>query len=210
MKILVPWILALVSILPVSTVNADTVEQTPQKEMVRTEHQYEVLDKEHIKEEYRAHEHGIAALVVVISPTVFEVALESPAFNIFGFEHEAKTEEQKKVVAEKTKLLSDVDKLFSIATAAGCEFGEVELDSDVMSEEANDSIEGIIEKKVSTHNDVDVSWVFNCENTKAIKTIGVKLFSAFPKGFHVINVEWLTAEKASSVTLKQDGEVVLE
>ena len=56
---------------------------------------------------------------------------------------------------------------------------------------------------------MDVTWNFACKDVSALTQVDVKLFSAFPKGFADVDVEWVSATSAGSVELESDGAVKL-
>jgi hypothetical protein len=66
------------------------------------------------------HQHGHGTLEIVIVGTVVEMALEVPAADILGFEHEARTPEQIAAVEKGRATLSEPLTLFEVPEAAGC------------------------------------------------------------------------------------------
>ena len=67
-----------------------------------------------------AHEHGAAQLNVALEGQRLELALESPAMNLVGFEHAAVSSSDKAAVARAQQHLQTPLALFGIAAAAGC------------------------------------------------------------------------------------------
>src|SRR3989338_5768375 len=61
-----------------------------------------------------AHEHGAAMLNVVLDGQVLELELESPAMNLVGFEHAAKSTADKTKVAAARSQLQDPQALFGL------------------------------------------------------------------------------------------------
>ena len=62
----------------------------------------------------------------------------------------------------------------------------------------------------TSHNDVDATWSFTCDNADAIKQVEIKLFSAFPKGFADLDIDWITSTKSGHTELEADGLVLLK
>ena len=58
------------------------------------EHKHEEHKDEH--EEHGSHEHGAAQLTIAVGDGELEIELETPAANVFGFEHKVTSEEDKK------------------------------------------------------------------------------------------------------------------
>ena len=74
-----------------------------------------------------AHVHGEATLMLASEGKTLDIQLESPAFNLVGFEHKASTKQEKQA-AQKTKtLLSSPDNLFSFE-GARCKQEQVSID----------------------------------------------------------------------------------
>ena len=66
------------------------------------------------------------------------------------------------------------------------------------------------EGETTTHNDVDATWQFTCSDTKALEKLEVKLFTAFPKGFADLDIDWVTETKSGHIQLETDGIVLLK
>ena len=77
-------------------------------------------DHDHEIEQHSSHEHGVARLTVATTDDGLEIALESPAANVFGFEHAAKSEEEREAVHKALEKLKDGAMLFAVNTAAAC------------------------------------------------------------------------------------------
>ncbi|RVU84103.1 DUF2796 domain-containing protein [Leucothrix sargassi] len=66
------------------------------------------------------------------------------------------------------------------------------------------------EEEGATHNDVDVTWHFECKDAAKLEQVEVKLFSAFPNGFEDLDIDWITASKSGHAELEKDGVVSLK
>lgn len=77
----------------------------------------------------KAHVHGIATLNVSLSDTEVEVALDSPADNLVGFEHQPHTAEQRKAVVQAVQQLKDAGSLIRFAPDGGCSLEEADIDN---------------------------------------------------------------------------------
>ena len=67
-----------------------------------------------------AHAHGQGKLSIAVEKRTVEMELEAPGSDIVGFEHAAKTAEQKAAVAKARALLAKPLALFKLPDAAGC------------------------------------------------------------------------------------------
>lgn len=163
------------------------------------DHAGDTKDTYSVHEDHDSHEHGVATLNVTLNESRVEVMLESPAANIFGFEHKASTDEDKQTLQSKKVLLENADQLLIFNKEAECKQISGNIDSPLFDQEP--------EKNGDAHNDVYASWVFECQN-KTIESVETQLFSKFPQGFERINVEWISLNNASAVTLSKDGMVI--
>jgi len=238
--------------------------------------------------EQAAHEHGAANLTIATTEKGLEIALETPAANVFGFEYTPSSESDHHTIHEAVEVLEKGDALFLASAEAGCKLADVDIESaqvdahDKEKHEDHDEHKGHddhghekhaekdehkdhdhhghdkheekddhkghddhghekhaekddhkehdhhdhdkhAEKddhkdhdhddhkgEGETHNDVDVTWQFTCKNVSAIKQVEVKLFSAFPKGFEDLDIDWVSADKAGHAELGKDGVVSLK
>jgi hypothetical protein len=67
-----------------------------------------------------AHEHGRGTLNIAIEGARVLMELEAPGADIVGFEHEARTEEQKAAMEKAEQQLMEGEALFKLPAAAGC------------------------------------------------------------------------------------------
>lgn len=144
-----------------------------------------------VRKEHAAHEHGAARLTVATTDVGFEVTLETPAANVFGFEHTAATDEEQQAISDAKEKLTGV---FTANNEAACELATYVLDT-------GDEQGG--------HSDIDARWAFKCAQPDQLNRIDVRLFSAFPQGFRHVNAEWITATGAGTQELEDDTSLVL-
>ncbi len=136
-----------------------------------------------------AHEHGAAELTVAWTEDSVVIDLISPTQNIFGFENEATTEEEKTVVEDRTKALT-APGIVAINDEAGCE-----LDGDASTE---------LEYEGS-HAEITASWEYTCDNPDEISQLETaELFNEFPK-LEDLDVQWASEAGQSSAELTPDS-----
>ncbi len=82
--------------------------------------------------EHGAHEHGVAELLVAVEGSSLMIELRSPAANLLGFEHKARTEEQEAKVHAVSDQLAHADEIFTLSGAGGCKVVEREVESEVL------------------------------------------------------------------------------
>lgn len=90
--------------------------------------------------QHGTHEHGTAQLLVAVEGHQLQVSLESPAYNLAGFEV-ASSEQQHDVVAHVYKLLQQPTTLFAL-DAASCAQAVIDIDGGLFEEEHEGEHEG--------------------------------------------------------------------
>ena len=146
-----------------------------------------------------SHTHGDASLAIVLDGSMLTVELDTPLYNVLGFEHEAETAAQKAAVLKAETVLTRGGPLFVFNNEAGCSIiGDtisVELehhededheDEDHEDEdhedEDHDDHEDDHEDEEShddTHKDVVLQYDYKCQSPTALKNVTVNLFEHF-------------------------------
>lgn len=142
-------------------------------------HSHEHDDHDHAEHgSLDAHEHGAAQLNVVLDGKALELQLESPAMNLVGFEHAAKTDADKAKVAATRSQLEQPQALFGLA-AGDCNVSKQELQSPLFTEHGhNDHHE---HAKDSEHNDIHAHYSLDCQKPEELKQLDLgELFKRFP------------------------------
>ncbi|TCS41045.1 ZrgA family zinc uptake protein [Reinekea marinisedimentorum] len=170
--------------------------------------------------QHGAHEHGAAKLLIAQEGEHVEVILETPAYNVIGFEHMPSTDEQLEVAHHARHELSEEGlKLVQLSKSAKCELEAVEIESEIMDyvrahfhdeehgheheehgdHEAHadheDHDDHDHDHEGSVHSEIHVHWAFHCDNVAKLKDVDVKLFEAFPN-FADIDVEYLVGDSS--------------
>ena len=127
-----------------------------------------------------AHEHGAAQLNVALEGQRLELALESPAMNLVGFEHAAVSSSDKAAVAHAQQHLQTPLALFGITAAAGCAITSHALHSPLFEAHAEEHAEHGKEQEAE-HSDIDANYVLTCSQPQALSAIDLsELFKRFP------------------------------
>ena len=126
-----------------------------------------------------AHEHGAAQLNVALDGKVLELQLESPAMNLVGFEHAAKSDADKAKVAAARSQLEQPQTLFGLA-AGDCNVSKKELESPLFAEHKHEEHEHE-ESHDSEHSDVHAHYSLDCQKPEELKQLDLgELFKRFP------------------------------
>lgn len=134
-----------------------------------------------------AHVHGAGVLNMVLEKNVLSIELDIPLDSIVGFEHEAKTDADKKKLADVMGILKDAPGLFAVEGAGSCQVvaKEVELEKD----DHKDKVEASKKdgkkagKKAAhaEHADLEAEYTITCEKVDSFNAVQVKLFEFFPR-----------------------------
>lgn len=157
--------------------------------------------------QHGAHEHGAAQLTLAAENQILAVSLDTPAYNLVGFEQAPANDAQREQVASALAVLARADAVLDLPAAAQCTLTAQAVDADTWSGiEAHDDHEHDEEHhdehadehhddhahedehhddhdhdhEESAHSDVLVEWTYRCENPGALSTVTVSAFEHFP------------------------------
>ena len=113
-----------------------------------------------------AHAHGHGKVNVAIEGKKLLVEMEAPGADIVGFEHEAKTADEKAAIEKATADLKNTDNVIELPTAANCKASksEVELHQEPGGDE---------------HGEFHVTYEFQCGNIGQLSKITFRYFERF-------------------------------
>lgn len=136
-------------------------------------------DHEHSHDSLGAHEHGVASLNAVLDGNLLELQLESPAMNLVGFEHAAKSDADKAKVAAAKRELEQPISLFALTTG-DCKATQVELESPLFGDADHDHDHDHHDHE-SEHSDIHAHYRFECARANELKQLDLaELFKRFP------------------------------
>ncbi len=145
------------------------------------------------KHEHAAHQHGRAKLTVAWSNKDLAIDLQTPAYNILGFEYAPSTAEEKKRVIECIETLK-TEGLIEPSAEAKCAIIAADVQTGFGAENKS-------EKEKTNHSDFDVFYTVKCQNPDALKTIDTSgLFAAF-SNLTTLQVQWISDRGQSAQTL---------
>lgn len=153
-----------------------------------------------------AHEHGTAKVDMAIDANVVNMRLEVPAISIYGFEHTAKIEQEKKEVAENVnKLRENIYSMVVFPANLNCKVTNSKIDSFV--KEVEDEPEEML--LGAEHGNVVASFTFTCSRTPAANLVKFSFQNIF-SAIHKIVVQALGDKVQKGATLENGkGELQL-
>ena len=140
-----------------------------------------------------AHEHGRGTLNIAIEGARLTMELEAPGADIVGFEHKAKTEQQKAAIETAEQQLMEGEGLFKLPAAAGCVLG---TSSAALEGEAHDHAhdgkdqgkghgkgqghhDGKADQAGSEHSGFRAEYVYECKSPASLSSIVFDYFNVF-------------------------------
>lgn len=126
------------------------------------------------------HVHGQGQVGMAIDQNLISMTLESPGADIVGFEHEARTAEEKTAVTEVLKQLSNPMFVIQLPESASCKV--IQASSEVTSKNGDDSHadhEDHNEHESEAHGSFIAEYQLECANVAVIDFITFVYFGHF-------------------------------
>ena len=135
-----------------------------------------------------AHEHGHGHLNLVVDGNQLMIELQAPAADLVGFEHAAKSDEEKAQYAKAVGRLQQPDALFRLDPAAGCKLTQQELqaakeDHDHDHDHDHDkaaSDEHEHHHEEAGHADLGAMYTYTCATPAKLNGLEATLFNLYP------------------------------
>ena len=124
---------------------------------------------EHESHSHGAHEHGHGHLNLVVDGNQLMIELQAPAADLVGFEHAARSDEDKAQHARAVARLQQPDTLFRLDPAAGCKLTQQELQA---AKEDHDDEAG--------HADLGAMYTYTCATPAKLNGLEATLFAVYP------------------------------
>ncbi len=100
--------------------------------------------------QHDAHVHGHAQLNLVVSGQTLQVELETPSNNLLGFEHQARSKQDKQTLQSALAVLNDPARWLRPDAAASCKLQDIDIESALLESDHHDEHE-----KHAKHDDHD-------------------------------------------------------
>jgi hypothetical protein len=166
-----------------------------------------------------AHAHGKGTLNIAIEGGKVEIELEAPGADIVGFEHQAKSADQKAELEKAKITLKDGLTLFKLPAGAGCKIdtATVEVHADGEGHDDHDSAKEEAGKKPSQDHDHDekkgdggghsefhANYILTCAEPYQLTGLEALYFTSFP-GAQSLAVNITAAKGQSQTELTRDN-----
>lgn len=158
-----------------------------------------------------AHEHGAAVLNITWDEASLAVELETPGYNLFGFEYDPSTDEEKAAVSDVVATLETGD-FISFNESAGCALGTADIETGFGEDEADhhdeDEADHDDDHDEEVHKDAHVEYSFTCEQIESVTEIDLSsFFEQFPL-FEELQVQWVSDTAQSAATATEQNNVI--
>ena len=164
-------------------------------------HGYEV----HAQRGHGAHQHGHADLAIAWSGTDMSIELQTPAYNILGFEYVPSTAAEKELLARSITTL-ETEALMVLTPEADCAIVFANVETDLI--ERWHDVDGAHEEEGKGHSEFEASYTLQCKKPEKLIAIDAsRLFEAFPN-FVAIQVQWISDRQQSAKTLTAEDSVL--
>lgn len=157
-----------------------------------------------------AHVHGVAEVNIAVEGSKADVEFRAPADSVMGFEHEAKSEGDKKKRDAALELLrTKKDQLVLFDSKLGCKSSEmktavVEEKGERSKQQAGKSERGHKDQKKSgEHREVHGTFSVACGKSLAGSRVKFAVYKIFPE-IHEIKVQVVSDSGQSGATIKKD------
>ncbi|MGD9507331.1 MAG: DUF2796 domain-containing protein [Geminicoccaceae bacterium] len=129
------------------------------------------------RRELGAHEHGHARLNLAIEGSALALEIEAPGMDVLGFEHPARSEQDKAAVEAAKATLADPLALFVPPTAAGCRAVEAAVD---LLQEAHEGESHTDHSDEPPHSEFRGRYAVECGDPDALSQLAFIWFDRFP------------------------------
>lgn len=128
-----------------------------------------------------AHVHGVSRLNLAIERKRVELELEAPGADVVGFEHAARTAEDKAAVARAAGFLKAGDKLFAFPAGARCRLLAAVVETPPAADEHDHRRDGQSAQAETGHTEFHVRYEFHCDRPGSLTHLeAANFFKRFP------------------------------
>lgn len=154
-----------------------------------------------------AHMHGLSEMTIAIEGKSLEIQITSPAMNLIGFEHKARTTKDIEMVENAVSLLGKHATLFSLS-GDHCTLVNTSVDVSGVIDSYHDEHEEDSHAEHGNHSEIIANYHYNCEGVEKLSAINVTLFDIF-SGIHQLRVMWVTETLQGATTLNAENNMII-
>ena len=160
---------------------------------------------------HSAHEHGVAKMNIAVIGQEIQIELDSPAYNIVGFEHQPKNSKQHKTVKKAEQSLVKPKKLVKVenntCTVENAKIESPFADHDDHAHHDHGKHAEHAKEGEETHSEYALEYHLVCDSAEIKQVDFSGLFKKFAN-FSEIRVQWLSNEKQGDAELSNANPIV--
>jgi hypothetical protein len=160
-----------------------------------------------------AHVHGLSKISVAIEKGKMVIELKSPAVDLVGFEHKAKTEYDINNVKKVQIQLEHNSDMF-VLTGGSCELINTFIDLSNLINDINSAVPHQHHKQSNkenntgnTHQEITANYYYHCEKTPELSSITINVFQLFPRVKNIQSM-WITEKKQGAKLLNATNKTI--
>lgn len=155
-----------------------------------------------------AHQHGHGTLNIAVDGQNVSLELDAPAADVAGFEHEAKTADDKATLDKAISTLKQPMTLFKFSEAAACAVKEASAGLEQEGATGNEPAKGSKDDEHEAHHaDVNARYLLDCKAPADLKSLTIGYFAAF-KNAQSLTVNVATPKGQSTFEATRDKPVI--
>lgn len=161
-----------------------------------------------------AHEHGVVQLQIASEGTKLSIILQSPSESLYGFEHEARTETEKKAQNSALTILKNkFSELIVLDTSLQCKWSNLKVEvvdeDEEEDEHDHENHKTHKNKHHGEHREIRGEWTADCKKSLSGSSAIFKFSTHFAR-IQKMKVDVLSDQRQSHQELKKgDGKVQL-
>lgn len=153
--------------------------------------------------EQQPHQHGHARLQMAVENNNVDLILTSPAYNLLGFEHEPRTEQQKQTLENARQWLTTQALITPAGGNCTVESASMSFSAKATEQDQHDydhDHEESHDEANNEHSNIEVSQILDCAGTDLSGGFATPLTGQFPE-IQELDVEWVTNSTQGSAKL---------
>lgn len=154
------------------------------------------------------HEHGVGELNIAIQSNTMVLEFMIPGADVVGFEHEAKSEQDKATVSAALTKFDDYNNIFIIPTNSKCILISSKIN--INQEDEHDDHDGHDdhdEHQEEAHNEFYAKYTFECGDIKSLDLLEFPYFETFSNSGE-LEVQFVSEIGSTSFEVEADSPII--
>ena len=167
------------------------------------QHEHENHHEHKHHHEQHAHEHGVAQMQMVAVENDILIEVDSPLYNVVGFEHAPNNAQQTAAFEQQLKAISKGN-LFTINPEAQCHLESQKTQQPIKTAQSQKQ-----ESHEQTHKNIRFEYQLHCKKPANIREINAQPLFASWTNLQTLKVEWIYNHTQSANTLSRNQPLLL-